>query len=133
MDAEPRVLDAWAVLAFLQGEQPAATRVLQVLESGRAVMSWVNLGEVAYIVERRHGRGAADETVDDLRARLASTVEADADLTRRAARIKAAGGMSYADAFAAATASARDAILLTGDPELLRASSSWRSQDLRNA
>lgn len=96
-------------------------------------MSWVNLGEVAYIVERRHGPAAADETVDDLRARLASTVDADADLTREAARIKAAGGMSYADAFAAATASTRDAVLLTGDPELLRDSPSWRAQDLRNA
>lgn len=127
------MLDAWAALAFLQGERPAADRVLQALESDDAAMCWVNLGEVAYIVERRHGRGAADGAIGDLRARLGATVDADAQLTREAARIKVAGGMSYADAFAAATAGARDAILLTGDPELLTSGTSWRVEDLRRA
>lgn len=133
MAADWAVLDAWAALAFLQGEQPAADRVLQALESDGTAMCWVNLGEVAYIVERRHGRGAADDAIDDLRARLGATVDADAQLTREAARIKVAGGMSYADAFAAATASARDAVLLTGDPELLTSGMSWRAEDLRRA
>lgn len=119
--------------SVLQGEQPAASRVLELLESGRAVMSWVNIGEAAYVIQRRHGRDAANETVDDLRARLASAVDADADLTRQAARIKAAGGMSYADAFAAATASIRGAVLLTGDLELLGPDRGWRTEDLWNA
>ena len=38
-------------------------------------------------------------------------------LVRRAAAIKARGGISYADAFAAAAASVLDCPVLTGDPE----------------
>ena len=39
-------LDAWAVLAWLDGEQPAADRV-DALLSERSVMSWVNAVEVS--------------------------------------------------------------------------------------
>lgn len=127
---EPTVLDAWAALALLQGEEPAASRVAEALESDRAAMCWINLGEVAYIVERRHGDRVAAQTVDDLRGRLGSVVEAGGELTLVAARIKAGGGMSFADAFAAALAVETDAVLLTGDPELLYAAT-WRAEDLR--
>ena len=41
-------------------------------------------------------------------------VDVDLDLTREAARFKAAGGLSYADCFAAALASQRGTSLLTG-------------------
>jgi predicted nucleic acid-binding protein len=40
-------------------------------------------------------------------------------LTLSAARIKAAHPISYADAFAIATAKAENARLVTGDPEIL--------------
>jgi PIN domain nuclease of toxin-antitoxin system len=43
-------LDSWAVLAWLEGEEPAASRVQEALVS-RPVMSWINVGEVAYVVE----------------------------------------------------------------------------------
>ena len=46
------------------------------------------------------------------------------------ARLKAGGGMAYSDAFATATARARAATLLTGDPEIL-ASGACRVEDLR--
>ena len=39
--------------------------------------------------------------------------------------------MSYADAFAAAPAIAQDAVVWTGDPELLVAGMPWRWKDLR--
>jgi predicted nucleic acid-binding protein len=48
-----------------------------------------------------------------------------------AALIKASHAISYADAFAVATAMAHDATLLTGDPELLTANSDWPVEDLR--
>lgn len=48
----------------------------------------------------------------------------------RAAAITSEHPMAYADAFAAATALARRAMLLTGDPELLLPSAPWAFEDL---
>ena len=48
-------LDSWAVLAWLDGEEPAAEVVQRSLDQGRPVMSWVNLVEVEYRVRRQHG------------------------------------------------------------------------------
>ena len=55
-------LDSWAVLAWLDGEKPALSRIEGLLGS-RPVVSWVNLVEVYYRVERDHGRVAADDTL----------------------------------------------------------------------
>lgn len=57
---EAVVLDAYAVLAFLDDE-PGAEAVAEVLRSGEPWMTLVNLGEVAYIVERERGVEAAEE------------------------------------------------------------------------
>lgn len=48
-----------------------------------------------------------------------------------AARIEADHPMAYADAFAAALAVAQDAVVWTGDPELLVEGTPWRWKDLR--
>lgn len=122
-------LDSWAILRLLEGTEPAAGRVEQVLAEGRPVMSWINLGEVFYIVRRDRGDDEAHEVVRDLRLRL------DLDLPSEhrvltAAAIKADHPMVYADAFAAATAAAHDATLLTGDPELLLDGAPWQWEDL---
>jgi hypothetical protein len=47
------VLDAWALLAYLQGDEPAALRVKTVLHKAEAghvtlVASLMNIGEVFY-------------------------------------------------------------------------------------
>lgn len=127
-----RVLDAWAVVAYLHGAEPAASRVAGLLRRGRPVMSWVNLGEVHYVVARRHGAREADQVVRDLRHRL--TLEAPSPgRVLDAARLKASYRLSYADAFAAATAVAADGLLLTGDPELLADGAPWRAEDLRRS
>jgi uncharacterized protein len=118
-------LDAWAILAFLQSEEPAATRVRELLsaaEHGRSpelFLSIVNLGEVYYIVGRVKGRQEADETISDLRRLPLTIVPASDDSVLAAAGFKMRHRISYADAFAAATAAAMDAMLVTGDPELL--------------
>lgn len=86
-------------------------------------MNLVNLGEVAYIVERALGKAAADDVYAGLLAdERASGVPirwlpVDAELVRRAASLKATGGLSYADCFAAATAAILNCPVLTGDPE----------------
>jgi predicted nucleic acid-binding protein len=87
-------------------------------------MTLVNLGEVAYVVERSRGRTAADEVFANLLAEDAlegygpiSWLPVNETLVREAASLKSRGGMSYADCFAAAAAFILDCPVLTGDRE----------------
>lgn len=110
-------LDSWAVLAWLDGEQPALSRVDAVIGT-RPVISWINLVEVYYRLERDHGRDRADETLSELRATLTPDLPGTARMIE-AARLKARAAIALADCFAATTAAAHGLTLLTGDPELL--------------
>ena len=123
-------LDSWAVLAWLDGDEPAATAVQEAFEAGRPWMSWLNIGEVAYLLERRHGAGEAALVVGRLRAAVALD-DVTPDRVLAAASIKAAHPIAFADCFAAATAAARDVVLLTGDPELLDRDVGCPTRDLR--
>lgn len=109
-------LDAWAVISLLRGE-PAARPVRAAIEDG-AVACWVNLGEALYIEARRRGFERAAHAITGI-ASLVRAEVADAALTESAAELKAAGGLSYADCFAVATAARCRVPLLTGDPEIL--------------
>ena len=124
------VLDSWAVLRFLENAQPAADRVAALLDEQRPLMSWINLGEVYYVVRRAHGEDAANETVRDLRDVLDVRLP-DERAVLDAARIKADHPMAFADAFGAALGIAERATLWTGDPELLLANAPWQWRDLR--
>lgn len=110
-------LDSWAILEWLDGEEPALSRVNSVIES-RPVVSWVNLVEVYYRIERDHGRDAADDTLTGLRRRLSPDLPGTARMIE-AARLKARASIALADCFAATTAAAHGLVLLTGDPELI--------------
>jgi predicted nucleic acid-binding protein len=110
-------LDSWAILAWLDGEEPALSRVNAVIAS-RPVVSWVNLVEVYYRIERDHGRDAADATLTALRRRLSPDLPGTARMIETA-RLKARAPIALADCFAAATAAAHGLVLLTGDPELI--------------
>lgn len=125
------VLDSWAVLRYLEDASPAAEAVSDLLGQEKPLMSWINLGEVHYVLRRLHGEDAATETVRDLRDVIDARLP-DERLVIDAARIKADHPMAYADAFAAALTVAGDATLWTGDPELLLDGSSWRWRDLRS-
>lgn len=124
------VLDSWAVLDHLYNEGPAAEQVDNLFAQERPIMSWINVGEVFYVLRRREGEPAAAEAVRDLRDRIDPDLPTT-DRVLNAARIKADHAMSYADAFAAATAVACGAVLWTGDPELLLDDALWRWKDLR--
>lgn len=120
---ERRVLDAHAIMALLEDE-PGAERVTEVLKSGEPWMTLVNLGEITYTIERRRGKQEADTVFANLLADEwpggAGPIQwlpVDRTLVRRAAELKAVGGMSYADCFAAAAAVLLQCPLLTGDPE----------------
>lgn len=110
-------LDSWAILSWLDGEEPALSRLNELMPS-RPVVSWINLVEVYYRVERDHGRAAADETLRDLRAGLAAELPGTARMIE-AARLKATAAIVLGDCFALATAAAGGLVLLTGDPEIL--------------
>ena len=110
-------LDSWAILAWLDGEQPALSRVDELI-AARPVVSWINLVEVYYRVQRDHGRTQADETLTALRARVSPDLPGTARMID-VARLKARASIALADCFAATTAAAHGLVLLTGDPELL--------------
>jgi predicted nucleic acid-binding protein len=124
------VLDSWAVLRYLEDTEPAAQAVADFLDSQVPLMSWINLGEVHYVLRRLHGEADAADSVRDLRDVIDARLP-DERLVLDAARIKADHSLAYADAFAAALAVAQDATLWTGDPELLLDGSAWRWRDLR--
>lgn len=123
------VLDSWAVLRWLEGVQPAAGRVEAAVNAG-AHMSWINVGEVFYVVWRSSGEPAARQVVGDLRQRV-KVDPATPDRVLAAARVKAEFPMALGDAFAAAAGIEHDAVVLTGDPELLVPGGPWRAEDLR--
>jgi hypothetical protein len=62
-------LDSWAVLSWLDGDEPAYSRVMAVL-GVRPGLSWVNAAEVYYRIERQHGRAEADSSLAELAGRL---------------------------------------------------------------
>ncbi len=124
------VLDSWAVLRYLENAEPSASLVAELLDDQRPLMSWINLGEVYYIVRRSHGEDAAMTTVRDLREIIDVRLP-DERVVLDAARIKADHPMAFADAFGAALAMTEQASLWTGDPELLVTGASWQWRDIR--
>lgn len=93
-------------------------------------MSWLNVGEVFYVTARAAGDEAARDIVGDLRAILVLD-ELSPTRVLEAASIKATHPMAFGDAFAIATALAHDAVLLTGDPEIVETHGRWTVEDLR--
>ena len=132
------VLDAWAIVALLQGEEPAASRVKQLLaeaDKGSAALfvSVVNLGEVMYCVGKVSGEREAEDTLEQIRHLSMTIVPATDQAVLAAARFKIGHAISYADAFAATTAQRLNGILVTGDPELLRLGNEMQIEKLLRA
>ncbi|MFC0081017.1 type II toxin-antitoxin system VapC family toxin [Aciditerrimonas ferrireducens] len=97
----------------------------------RPLMNWINLGEVAYVLERRIGAERAWRLLRELQGRLTLEVPSE-DRILAAARITARWPLASADAFAVATAVAHGATLLTGDPEIVNGDPAWPVEDLRS-
>jgi predicted nucleic acid-binding protein len=113
-----RCLDSWAVLAWLDGEEPAAAVVERTIKRERPAMSWINLVEVRYRTIRDHGQQEADEVVAKLRPLITENLPGIAAM-RSASSLKAEHPMALADCFAVALAIEEEAELLTGDPEII--------------
>lgn len=113
----PACLDAWALIALLDDEPPAA-RVEQLIDAGGCVMSWINAGEVRYAQARRGKAAQVDRAISLLPAHV-QLVDATGPRALAAAVLKTQVPLSYADCFAATTAIEFGVPLATGDPGLL--------------
>jgi predicted nucleic acid-binding protein len=119
--AGPKVLDSWALLCYLE-EESGCEKIIRLLDkaaelSEPLLMSVINWGEVYYQVARRYGEPRAQEIERLIQSFPVAVIDADRELTREAARLKASKRLAYADCFAAALARSKNAQLYTGDPE----------------
>lgn len=119
--ATAKVLDSWALMCYLERE-PGYERIVELFEkavesSKPLLMCIVNWGEVYYQVVRRFGEQKAEEIEQLIQTLPITLVEANKELTREAAGIKAVKRMAYADCFAVALARLKKAELYTGDSE----------------
>jgi predicted nucleic acid-binding protein len=111
------VFDSWALVAYVNNE-PAAARIETEWRAEGAAISSVNLGEVLYIRMRATDSKRARADVTEIR-NLLTVIDPDWPMVAAAAEVKAAGGLSYADAFCISAARHLEAPLWTGDPEIL--------------
>jgi len=131
------VLDSWAMLAYLQSE-PGHERILELLRQAEdggcgLAMTWVNLGEVLYIVERERGLSAAQNVLAQALGLPVEMIDADRNLVLAASHLKARLPISYADCFVLALAQLKKAVVLTGDPEFKKAEGKFSVEWLNNA
>jgi predicted nucleic acid-binding protein len=120
-EAVTYVLDAFALLAYLQGEQMGA-RVRGILQSAQSdhrkiYMSLINVGEVLYITERKQGLRKAQAALASIYQLPVELLPVDEQIIFAAAHIKANYPVSYADSFVIATAQTLSCTVVTGDPE----------------
>ena len=115
------VLDSFALLAYLEAEEgmPRVRQVLNDASAGRCTvhLSLINLGEIAYIVERERGLAQAQEMLCLIDQLSIEILPASREAVLAASHIKAGHPVAYADAFAVTAAQALDAVVLTGDPK----------------
>jgi predicted nucleic acid-binding protein len=118
-----KVLDAWAVMAWLEGETPARKRVSALFAAASEQrlalsISMINVGEIFYSITKRRGAAAAEEFLTDLATFPVVIVIPGRKQILEATRLKARFPISYADAFAMQAALEADALLVTGDHEI---------------
>jgi predicted nucleic acid-binding protein len=118
---ERYVFDTYAVLGYFLDE-PSAETVAEILELARnnevkVYMSWINVGEVYYIIQRRYGKQTAIKLIENLKAWPIELVEASYEHVIVSGDIKAKYPMSLGDSYAAALTVSVRGVLLTADEE----------------
>lgn len=118
---KPGVLDSFALMAFLgreRGFESVRTLLREAEASGEPLLiNEINVGEVYYLTARERSLGQADAFLTLLETLPIRPVSNTFPEVLEAARLKAQFPISYADAFAVATALRAGANLITGDPE----------------
>ncbi len=115
------VVDSFALIAFFRNE-PGGKAMLSYLESAydksiTLAICTYNLGEIYYMLCRKESPAKAEEVLYETVHLPIDIYQPDWELTYEAAKLKAAGSLSYADAHAAALSLHLHATLLTGDRE----------------
>lgn len=115
------VFDSFALLRFFQKE-PGGEKVRTLLHRTVAddtprLINAINLGELIYITQRRFGDQKKLEILSHIHRMGFTVLPCPNELIFRAAELKARHPISYADAFAMASAIEHAAPLVTGDPE----------------
>ncbi len=115
------VLDSHPLLKYFEQEegwQEVAELLQQASdEKCQLLLSVVNWGEVYYVTHREYGAEYAEKARGALEHMPVEVKDMDQEITLQAAKLKANGGLSYADCFAAALAMKRKCELVTGDKE----------------
>jgi uncharacterized protein len=112
------ILDSFALLAYLKQEK-GHEKVKNLFSSDehQSLMNDLNVGETFYILMRERGPERAEYFVSTILPTLPIlTVSNTLEDVIEAAKIKAQYPISYADAFAVATALKEKASIVTGDP-----------------
>ncbi len=116
-----RVLDSYAILAFLK-QEPHFETVRDLLKKSSKghealLMNQINAGEVYYQIAKQDFTGDMDRFWNQFLQLPVLFVVNDFDLVLGAAKLKARFPIAYADAFAVATAIKEGASIVTGDPD----------------
>ena len=120
-DGDRFVLDSYAILTHLKEE--AGWREVESLlwdahkNKISLFLNLINLGEVYYITYREKGPVLADRAIATIKLWSLSFVDVQEEIAIIAGRIKAENKLSYADAYAVATALEKKASIVTGDRE----------------
>ncbi len=98
MKANLRVLDAFSLIAYLEGED-GSEKMIEIFRAARdagrdLLLCVVNWGEVYYITLREAGRERADEAAQIIATLPIQVVPVDQELTKLAAEFKAGHKMS---------------------------------------
>ena len=115
------VFDSYALIALFRGEI-GAQQVKELLvtianDEAAGYITAVNAGEIYYMISRKSNSKIAESAINALLQMPIEITEPSLQLCLEAAAIKAKFSLSYADAFAAALAISKKAILITGDKE----------------
>jgi predicted nucleic acid-binding protein len=115
------LFDSFALLRFFQKE-PGGDKVRELLqqadrENSPRLINAINVGELIYITRRRFGAGKKLEMLTHIHRMGFTILPCPNDLIFRAAELRARSSISFADAFAMASAMEYSADLVTGDPE----------------
>ncbi len=115
------ILDAFALMVYLEGEPGAATVRNMIVRSIHGEMklavSVVNLGEVYYNIARKKSLEIANDVIQRLTELPIEVVSVDWEIARAAAALKAETSIAYADCFAAALGQILNCRVVTGDKE----------------
>jgi len=115
------VLDTTALVSYFKAE-PSGAQVRDMLhqQPSNLLLPFMTVMEAQYVLARTFAPSQVDQFIAILRGMGTPIIESNPGWGEAAARLKARGGLSLADAWIASLALLHDAELLHKDPEFDR-------------